>query len=124
MVAAEVRSLAQRSPQAAKDIKDLITNSGGQGQEGVNLVNKAGQALQEIVESIKTVASIVAEIAHGQRRAVVRHRAGQQGADPDGRGDAAELGAGRGERRHRQGTRAAGGRRWTSACRSSTSAPR
>ncbi len=37
-----------------------------------------------------------------QRRAGERHRAGQQGAHPDGRGDAAELGAGRGERRHRQ----------------------
>ncbi len=42
VVASEVRSLAQRSSQAAKDIKDLITNSNGQVQEGVGLVNKAG----------------------------------------------------------------------------------
>ena len=45
VVASEVRSLAQRSSQAAKDIKDLITNSSGQVQEGVELVNKAGDAL-------------------------------------------------------------------------------
>jgi methyl-accepting chemotaxis protein len=63
VVASEVRSLAQRSSQAAKDIKDLITNSGGQVREGVDLVNRAGAALSEIVVSIKTVADTVAEIA-------------------------------------------------------------
>jgi methyl-accepting chemotaxis protein len=63
VVASEVRSLAQRSSQAAKDIKDLITSSSGQVQEGVELVNKAGASLNEIVESIKKVAQIVADIA-------------------------------------------------------------
>ena len=63
VVASEVRSLAQRSSQAAKDIKDLITNSNGQVKDGVDLVNKAGTALTEIVESIKKVAGIVADIA-------------------------------------------------------------
>jgi methyl-accepting chemotaxis protein len=63
VVASEVRSLAQRSSQAAKDIKDLITNSSGQVQEGVELVNKAGASLTEIVDSIKKVAGIVSEIA-------------------------------------------------------------
>jgi methyl-accepting chemotaxis protein len=63
VVASEVRSLAQRSSQAAKDIKDLITNSGTQVKDGVELVNRAGAALTEIVESIKDVASIVSEIA-------------------------------------------------------------
>ena len=63
VVASEVRSLAQRSSQAAKDIKDLITNSNGQVKEGVDLVNKAGASLNEIVESIKQVADIVADIA-------------------------------------------------------------
>ena len=53
VVASEVRSLAQRSSQAAKDIKDLITNSNGQVKDGVDLVNKAGASLNEIVESIK-----------------------------------------------------------------------
>ena len=64
VVASEVRSLAQRSSQAAKDIKDLITNSNGQVKDGVDLVNRAGEALTEIVESIKKVAAIVSDIAN------------------------------------------------------------
>jgi methyl-accepting chemotaxis protein len=62
VVASEVRSLAQRSAQAAKDIKDLITNSSLQVQEGVELVNRAGSSLTEIVTSIKQVAEIVSGI--------------------------------------------------------------
>ena len=64
VVASEVRSLAQRSSQAAKDIKDLIVGSSSQVHEGVELVNRAGQSLSEIVESIKNVANIVADIAN------------------------------------------------------------
>jgi methyl-accepting chemotaxis protein len=63
VVASEVRSLAQRSSQAAKDIKDLITNSSSQVQEGVGLVNQTGTSLTEILGSIKQVADIVSEIA-------------------------------------------------------------
>jgi methyl-accepting chemotaxis protein len=63
VVASEVRTLAQRSSQAAKDIKDLITNSNGQVQQGVDLVNKAGTALAEIVSAIKEVAGLVSDIA-------------------------------------------------------------
>jgi methyl-accepting chemotaxis protein len=63
VVASEVRTLAQRSSQAAKDIKDLITNSGGKVQEGVELVNKAGASLSEIVDAIKEVAGLVSDIA-------------------------------------------------------------
>jgi len=63
VVASEVRSLAQRSSQAAKDIKDLITSSNSQVKDGVDLVNRAGAALTEIVESIKKVAGIVSDIA-------------------------------------------------------------
>jgi methyl-accepting chemotaxis protein len=64
VVASEVRSLAQRSSQAAKDIKDLITNSSTQVKDGVDLVNRTGQSLNEIVASIKRVADIVADIAN------------------------------------------------------------
>jgi len=64
VVASEVRSLAQRSSQAAKDIKDLIVNSSTQVNEGVELVNRAGTSLGRIVESIKEVADIVSEIAN------------------------------------------------------------
>jgi methyl-accepting chemotaxis protein len=67
VVASEVRTLAQRSSQAAKDIKDLITNSNGKVQEGVDLVNKAGASLSEIVSAIKEVADLVAEIASASR---------------------------------------------------------
>jgi methyl-accepting chemotaxis protein len=64
VVASEVRSLAQRSSQAAKDIKDLITNSNSQVKDGVDLVNRAGAALHEIVDSIKDVVQIVSDIAN------------------------------------------------------------
>ncbi len=63
VVASEVRSLAQRSSQAAKDIKDLISNSSSQVQDGVQLVNQTGSSLKEILESIRQVAEIVADIA-------------------------------------------------------------
>jgi methyl-accepting chemotaxis protein len=64
VVASEVRSLAQRSSQAAKDIKDLIVNSNGQVKDGVVLVNKAGESLTEIVASIKKVTAVIGEIAN------------------------------------------------------------
>ena len=67
VVASEVRTLAQRSSQAAKDIKDLITNSNGKVHEGVELVNQAGGALSGIVGAIKEVADLVAEIASASR---------------------------------------------------------
>ena len=63
VVASEVRSLAQRSSEAAKNITDLIAKSSDRVQEGVGLVNRAGTALSEIVGSIKQVAEIVAGIA-------------------------------------------------------------
>jgi methyl-accepting chemotaxis protein len=62
-VASEVRSLAQQSSQAAKDIKELLTSSARQVRDGVDLVNTAGAALGEILVSINAVADIVADIA-------------------------------------------------------------
>ena len=64
VVASEVRNLAQRSSQAAKDIKDLIQNSSNQVGQGVQLVNRTGQSLNEILQSINEVAEIVADIAN------------------------------------------------------------
>jgi methyl-accepting chemotaxis protein len=64
VVASEVRSLAQRSSQAAKDIKDLIVNSSVQVEQGVQLVNRAGDSLKDILQSIRAVADIVADIAN------------------------------------------------------------
>ena len=63
VVASEVRSLAQRSAQAAKDINGLITNSIGQVKEGVDLVGRAGSALEEIVTSIRKVNEVITDIA-------------------------------------------------------------
>jgi len=63
VVAQEVRQLAQRSAQAATDIKILIQDSNGQVKDGVELVNQAGGALGQIVGSIAEVASIVREIS-------------------------------------------------------------
>ena len=62
VVAQEVRSLAQRASQAAKDIKDLITGSAAHVSEGVHLVRQAGDTLGEIVHSIDSVAKVVEEI--------------------------------------------------------------
>jgi methyl-accepting chemotaxis protein len=63
VVASEVRSLAQRSSQAAKDISDLISNSSAQVKDGADLVNRTGESLKEIVDAIRKVADIVGHIA-------------------------------------------------------------
>jgi methyl-accepting chemotaxis protein len=63
VVATEVRSLAQRSASAAKEIKDLINDSVDKVKVGSELVDESGQTLSEIMESVKKVTDIVAEIA-------------------------------------------------------------
>jgi methyl-accepting chemotaxis protein/methyl-accepting chemotaxis protein-1 (serine sensor receptor) len=63
VVASEVRALAQRSAAAAKEIKDLVTDSVGQVTQGTQLVRKAGQTMEDIVSSIQTVTNIMGEIA-------------------------------------------------------------
>ena len=63
VVATEVRSLAQRSAGAAKEIKGLISDSAEKVRSGSELVNQSGKALAEIVDSVKKVTDIVAEIA-------------------------------------------------------------
>ncbi len=63
VVAQEVRALAQRSAEASKDIKGLISASNGQVKTGVDLVSQAGKALEDIVTAIKQASDLVAEIA-------------------------------------------------------------
>jgi len=64
VVAGEVRTLAQRSAEAAKEIKQLITTSGESVASGAALVERAGQTMNEISDSISRVSRIVAEISH------------------------------------------------------------
>jgi methyl-accepting chemotaxis protein len=63
VVASEVRSLAQRSAVAAKEIKGLIQDSVRKVEAGSALVNRSGETLQGIVSSVKRVTDIVGEIA-------------------------------------------------------------
>jgi methyl-accepting chemotaxis protein len=63
VVASEVRALAQRSSEAAKEIKGLIAASSGHVETGVELVGEAGKALQQIVAKVAEISGLVSEIA-------------------------------------------------------------
>jgi methyl-accepting chemotaxis protein len=63
VVASEVRSLAQRSAGAAKEIKELIGDSVDRANAGSTLVGQAGATMEEVVTSIKRVTDIMAEIS-------------------------------------------------------------
>ena len=65
VVASEVRALAQRSAQAAKDIKGLISASTTQVEAGVRLVAQTGQSLDRILVQVGEINSVVGEIAAG-----------------------------------------------------------
>ncbi|XUY28379.1 HAMP domain-containing methyl-accepting chemotaxis protein [Agrobacterium sp. rho-8.1] len=65
VVAQEVRELAQRSANAAKDIKALITTSNGQVQQGVQLVGETGRALETIVAEVQEINRHVVAIVDG-----------------------------------------------------------
>jgi methyl-accepting chemotaxis protein len=63
VVASEVRSLAQRSAAAAKEIKALIDDSVEKVNAGTELADKAGNTMNEVVTSVKRVTDIIGEIA-------------------------------------------------------------
>ena len=63
VVASEVRALAQRSAEAAKQIKTLITTSGQEVAQGVNLVNETGSALSAIAVKVAEMDALISEIA-------------------------------------------------------------
>ena len=73
VVAGEVRNLAQRSAQAAKEIKSLIEDSISRVDQGSGLVASAGSTMEEIVQSVTRVNDIISEIASAsdeQRRGI------------------------------------------------------
>lgn len=67
VVAAEVRSLAGRSAEAAREIKGLISASVERVEHGTVLVDKAGSTMQEVVSSIQRVTSIMGEISNSSQ---------------------------------------------------------
>ena len=75
VVASEVRTLAQRSAEAAKEIKSLIQDSVSKVHQGSQMVDESGKTLQMIVKSVKEVSNIIAEIAaagHEQSQGIVQ----------------------------------------------------
>jgi len=75
VVASEVRSLAQRSATAAKEIKELIDDSVNKVESGTELVELAGSTMDEVVASVKRVTGIVEEISvasQEQRHGIVQ----------------------------------------------------
>ena len=68
VVASEVRALAQRSADAAKAIKTLISTSGQQVEQGVELVRRSGQSLQGIGTNVAEIDGLVSAIAGNARQ--------------------------------------------------------
>jgi len=62
VVAGEVRNLAQRSAQAAREIKGLISDSIGKVDSGTRLVGEAGTTMAEIVQRVRSVTDLIAQI--------------------------------------------------------------
>ena len=71
VVASEVRNLAQRSASAAKEIKELISDSVVKVEEGGLFVNESGKALSEIMNAISNVSQIISEIAAASREQAI-----------------------------------------------------
>ncbi len=95
VVAGEVRTLAQRSAQAAKEIKALIDDSGERVNAGSQLVNEAGATMAEIVNAVTRVTDIMGEIASAsdeQSRGIDR---GSGGGGDGSRHPAERLAGGR-----------------------------
>ncbi|MGQ2989612.1 MAG: methyl-accepting chemotaxis protein [Brevundimonas sp.] len=67
VVASEVRALAQRSAEAAKEIKSLISSSTGQVKSGVTLVGQTGEALTAIVGRVQEITGLMTEITASTR---------------------------------------------------------
>ncbi len=98
VVASEVRALAQRSADAAKDVKTRILASREQVGSGVSLVNETGEALGAIIGQINEINQRVSAIAAAAGRQATGIQQIQLGNHRHGQHDAAECGNGRGIR--------------------------
>jgi methyl-accepting chemotaxis protein len=87
VVASEVRALAQRSADAAKEIKTLIQASSSQVASGVTLVGEAGTALSRIAKQVAEINDVVVEIAASAKEQATGPRRGEHRRQPDGPGD-------------------------------------
>ncbi len=67
VVASEVRGLAQRSSEAAREIKILVSTAADEVEKGVELVNATGQSLRGIVAQISEISRVVEQIAAGSQ---------------------------------------------------------
>ena len=67
VVAGEVRTLAQRSASAAREIKTMIQASVERADAGATLVNDAGQTMREVVSTVRNITGIVTNIASARR---------------------------------------------------------
>ncbi|GKS74250.1 cache domain-containing protein [Acidovorax sp. SUPP950] len=67
VVATEVRSLAQRSSEAAKEIKALISHSAEQVKAGTQLAQEAGTTMQNLVDSVLRVSAVIEDISQASR---------------------------------------------------------
>jgi len=68
VVASEVRTLAARSAQAARDIRELITDSAERVAHGASLMDRAGTTMHDIVSAVRQVTTIMADLGESSRR--------------------------------------------------------
>jgi hypothetical protein len=95
VVANEVRALAQRSADAAKDIKSLITTSSQQVSHGVSLVGETGKMLARIVNKISDINGLIGDMANSTESQATNLKRGQPLGQRYGQDDPAECRDGR-----------------------------
>lgn len=104
VVAEEVRALAQRSADSAKETASKIEVAINCGEVGVRISERVAQSLGQIVEKVRQVDELVGEISTASQDADPGHRPDQHRRQPDGQGHPIQRRRGRGDRRRRRRT--------------------